>query len=152
MFNKFSQTNLESEYQLEYYNAIGLLFKNQLFLNKNNNLLEFNIQEIKSVSLKKERDLTNNYLLFAVACLLFVLSLSLSAKIAWANNIGFGLAAGLLLYAILKRTFSYSIVLFTNYSHIFSIPVNPQDQEEACKLLDRTKRKLKVQNKFMLAS
>jgi hypothetical protein len=152
MFNKITLTNPESEYQLEYYNTIGLLFRNQLILNKNNNLVEFDIDEIKSVYFKKERDLTNNYLIFIVACSLFALSLSFSPKMALYPQIGIGTALAILIYAILKRTYSYSIVLFTNYSHIFSIPVNHQDKEDACELLVRTKRKLKTKNEFMLAS
>jgi hypothetical protein len=152
MFNKITLSNPETEYQLEYFNAIGLLFRNQLFLNKNNNLVEFEIKEIKSVYFKKERDLSHNYILFVIACSLFALSLSFSPKIALYPQIGIGIALALLVYAILKRTYAYSIVLFTNYSHIFSIPVNPQDKEDACELLARTKRKLKTQKKFMQAS
>lgn len=152
MFNKITLTNPETEYQLEYYNAIGLLFRNQLFLNKNNKLIEFDIKEIKSVYFKKERDLTNNYIIFVFACCLLALSLSFSSKIALYPQIGIGSALAILIYAILKRTYAYSIVLFTNYSHIFSIPVNHQDKEDAAELLARTKRKLKTQNKFMQAS
>jgi hypothetical protein len=152
MFNKVSLTNPETEYQLEYYNSIGMLFKNQLFLNKNNKLVEFEIKEIKSVYLKKERDLTNNYLIFIIAASVFALSFSFSTKMALYPKIGIVTAIALLLYALLKRTYTYSIVLFTTYSHIFSIPVNHQDKEDVRELLARTKRKLKTQKKFMLAS
>lgn len=152
MFNKFNHSKPESEYQLEYFNAIGLLFKNQLILNKNNKLVEFNIEEIKSIYFKKDRELHQNYLIFLIACSLFAFSIFFNNKEVLFQRIGIVMAIGILLYALLKRTYKYKIVLFTHYSHIFSIPVNVQDKEDASELIARTKRKVRTNKNYMQAS
>lgn len=152
MFNKITLSKEETDFQLEYYNSIGLLFRNQLFLNKNNKVVEFTIPEIKSIYFKKERDLNQNYIIFIIACALFTFSLYFITQDVMQQKIGILLSAAIVLYALLKKTYSYSIVLFTNYSHIFSIPVNPQDKEDACELIARTKRKVRTNKKYMQAS
>jgi hypothetical protein len=50
MFQNLHLPKPESDYQLEYYNAIGLLFSDHLILNKDNKLIEFNIDEIINIS------------------------------------------------------------------------------------------------------
>jgi membrane-bound metal-dependent hydrolase YbcI (DUF457 family) len=152
MFNNFNLSNPESEYQLEYYNSIGLLFSDQLILNKNNKLVEFNIQEIKSIYFKKERELTQNYLIFIIACSLFAFSIYFNNKEVLFQKTGIIMAVGILLYALVKRTYTYNIVLFTHYSHLFSIPVNYQDKDDACELIAKTTHKVRTNKNYMQAS
>ncbi len=152
MFNNYTLTNPEAEYHLEYYNTIGLLFNDQLILNKNNKLLEFNIQDIKSIYFKKERELTQNYLIFIIACSLFAFSIYFNNKEILVQKIGIIIAFGILLYAFVKRTYTYNIVLFTQYSHLFSIPINDQDKDDACELIAKIKNKVRTNKNFMQAS
>jgi len=152
MFQNLHLSKPESDYQLEYYNAIGLLFSDHLILNKDNKLIEFNIDEIKSISFQKERELNQNYLILLLGGALLTFSYYFTVKEILFQKIGILLAVSILLYALLKRSYAYKIVLFTQYSHLFSIPVNDQDKEDACELITKTTLKVRTHKKYMQAS
>lgn len=133
--------NIDEEYQLEYYNPVGLLFKKHIFLNDDNKILEFDLQEIKRLMFKKERDLKANYLLHTLACFLLVTSTFFPDN-SWYRLFGYGFATIILLFAIAKKTYKYKIILLTKHSNYFTVQVNEAYEDDARELLSLTSEKI----------
>ncbi|MGL2965811.1 hypothetical protein [Flavobacterium sp. XGLA_31] len=152
MIKNLPSNRTNKEYQLEYYNPIGLLFKEHIFLHENNKLLEFDIQEIKRIFFKKERNLKQNYLLLTLAFPLLMGSFFLNSNFELLRYSGYGLSVALLIFAVIKKTYQYKIALFTKHSHYFSIPVNEEYKDDACELISLTKAKIKKNKLYLKAS
>lgn len=152
MLSNYNRSAPETDYQLEYYNTIGLLFNKHLILNKNNKLVEFSIDEIKSISIKKERELNLNYIIFIIACSLFTIALYFTNNELLFQKIGILTSVGVLVYAVLKRNYAYKIVLFTQYSHLFTIPITAEIKDDAHELVTKTKLKVRTKKNYMQAS
>lgn len=56
--------------KLEYFNAIGLIFQNHIYLNRNNALIQYEIDDIKRVYFKKERNLNQNFFSFITSLII----------------------------------------------------------------------------------
>jgi len=148
MLTNLHQTNYVKEYELEYQNRVGMLFKNHIFLNDNNKILKFKIQEIKRLFLKKERNLKFNYVLLTVATCIFVLSLIFCGNSILYRFVGFGASSIIFLFAMAKKKYHYKIILFTQNSsystvNIDKVNIDNVNKENARKLLSLTRPKIK---------
>ncbi|MBC7522920.1 MAG: hypothetical protein H7239_00545 [Flavobacterium sp.] len=106
MFKILPQTSESKDYELEFYNPMGLLFKNHIFLKDDNRILEFDTQEIKRLFLKKERNLKLNYLSLTVSCFLVVFTF-FQNDLATNKYISFGLASLFLIFALVKKMYDF---------------------------------------------
>lgn len=134
--------------QYDYYNAVGLLHDECLYLHNEHKLMQFDISTIKRLYLKKERDLSGNYklLLSSLLLLLPLLSATLYDRVhLW----GFLPAVLLLCYGLSKKKFTYIIVLFTSNSQLLNIAVSEDHKDEACELLSVAKSKIKTNKHYL---
>jgi len=149
MIKRLPLTDVDKEYELEYYNPVGLLFKNQIFIHDYQKILEFDIQEIKHLTLKKERDLKVNFVLFCISSFLLIVTLFLKDIVVLYRFSSFGFAALFLLAAMAKKTYQYKIILLTDHSHYFTVPIDEAYKDDAFELLAKAKIKMET-NKFYL--
>ena len=149
MFKTIPNAAINNDYELEYHNPVGLLFKNHVFLHDSNKILEFDIHEIKRLFLKKERDLKLNFLLLSIAAFLLVLAIILRDILVLYRLSSFGFAGLLLLAAMAKKTYQYKIILFTDHSHYFTVPISEEYKEDASELLSMTKNKMSKKSTYL---
>ncbi len=152
MFKALATIEITQKYQLEYYNSIGLLFPNHLFLHQDDRFLEFDIAEIKSIFFKRELDLRINYRFFVISVFLLALGYLLPDNLLSIRLLNFVPAILFLLLAVFRKNYSYKIMLYTHHSHYFTIPVNETYKEEACELLSLTKTKIKKNKSYLKVS
>lgn len=139
--------------KLECFNTVGLILQDQIYLNKNDQFLQFDINDIKQINLKKERDLKNNYSLFVMSCAL-VYSTSLLENSIGQNYklVFFLLSSVLLLFSFFKKNYHYTILLITAHYHLTSIIIKDNSKDQACEFISLTKRKIKENNIYQKAS
>ncbi|TBX67036.1 hypothetical protein EZL74_10280 [Flavobacterium silvisoli] len=140
------------DHKLEYFNTIGLLFQNHVYLNKNDELLEFDIKEIKRIYFRKQRDLKDNYCLFILSAVLAGATLYLGSYLSQNYKLPILIISGLLLlFSFLKKSYHYEIFLMTANHNFTAIEVNEANKDQACELISHTKRKMKKMKLYQQA-
>ncbi|WP_333600849.1 hypothetical protein [Flavobacterium sp.] len=138
--------------KLEYYNALGLIFQNHVCLNRDNDLLQYEINDIKRIYFKKNRCLKNNYSLFMISLVMVVSTYLLRTYFINYIFFSFIIATCIMLFSLFKNYYSYSIMLITIDHNIISVPINETSKEKASKLVALIKRKIKNNNQYLKAS
>jgi hypothetical protein len=138
--------------ELEYFNAIGLIFQNYIYLNRNDKLVEYEISDIKRVEFKMERNFNRN--LISIMCFLLVASstYALASILGNFKLVGFLVSAIFLLYSFLNKSYSYKIILITVNQNIVNLSINPNSKEQASKLVALIKLKIKKEAQYLKVS
>jgi hypothetical protein len=146
-----THTNSPNE-KLEYFNSLGLIFQNRIYLNKKNDLVAYEINDIRRIYLKKGRNLRINYIFFIMATVMGF-TVFLSKKLLGDYNvIGYAVSAGVLLFSLFKEYPNYCILLITHNHNINSILLNSNNRKQASKLVSIITKKIDLNNQYRKAS
>ncbi|WP_162127903.1 hypothetical protein [Flavobacterium phycosphaerae] len=138
---------------LEHFNTIGLLFQNRIYLNKNDELVQFDISEIRRIYFKKQRNIKNNSFLFMLSCIFATATVFLEKYLEQNYKLPLFLFSGMLLvYSLVKKSYRYEIFLITSNHNFTSIHVNAACKDQACELISLIKRKIKKNKQYQQAS
>lgn len=138
--------------KLEYFNALGLIFQNHIYLNRNDALVPYEIADIKRVHLKKERNLNYNCFLFVFSLLTAFSSYAFASVLGNFKLIGFAVSGSFLLYSLFKKSYNYRILLVTVHQNIVSVLISPDAKEQASKLVALIKLKIKNETQYLKVS
>lgn len=138
--------------KLEYFNTIGLIFQNEIYLNRNDVLLKYDVDEIKRVAFKKQRSLNRNYFTLFLSLLIVFFTCALGNILGNFKLFGFLISGSLLLYSFLNKSYSYQIFLITVNQNIVSLAINPDIKMEAFKLVALINKKIKNEAQYLKVS
>lgn len=138
--------------KLEYFNAIGLIFQNHIYLNRNNALIQYEIDDIKRVYFKKERNLNQNFFSFITSLIIAFSSYASAAFLGNFKLIAFMVSGCFFLYSFLNKSYNYRILMTTVHQNIISILISPEAKEEASKLVSLIKMKIKKDAQYLKVS
>jgi hypothetical protein len=136
---------------LEFFNAIGLIFKDYIFLTANNKLIWFEVEEIRQMSFKKNRVLTYNYVIFFLSFMIVIISFT-DSRLSDYRNTGFALGGILLIYALIKKTYQYTIQIITTEHNVISIIINKENKKQATQFIQIVKGKINQSKQFLKVS
>ncbi len=97
MINRTSILNKSHHDKFECFNTVGLILQDQIYLNRNDELLQFDINDIKQINIKKERNLKNNHSLFVTSCALVFSTFLLGNSIGQNYKLAFIFVSSVLL-------------------------------------------------------
>lgn len=138
--------------ELEYFNTIGLIFQNDIYLNRNNVLLKYEIEDIKRIAFKKQRNLNRNYFTFFIAVLIAFFLYTSGSIIGNFKLFGFLFSGILLVYSFLNKSYNYNIFLITINQNIVSLVINPDSVKQAYKLVALINKKIKNEAQYLKVS
>ena len=138
--------------KLEYFNTIGLIFQNDIYLNRKNTLVQYEIDDIKRIVFKKQRNLNHNYFTFLISLSIAFSSYALGIVTGNFKLFGFVVSGILLLYSFLNKSYSYHILLITMNQNIVSLLINPDCKKQASKLVTLINKKIKNDTQYLKAS
>lgn len=133
----------QSTIPIDYYNSLGLIYDNFIYINKKECLFRLELSLIKNIYIKKEKVLTLNILLLIISIGLFS-ALTLSQKTIPLNHkiIGYVSAVVILITAFIVKLTNYKIIITTINSNIISTSISADFKEEGVELVKNIKKSI----------
>lgn len=133
----------QSAIPIDYYNSLGLINDNFIYINKKECLFRLELSLIKNIYIKKEKVLTLNILLLIISFGLFS-ALTLSQKTIPLDHkiIGYVSAVVILITAFLIKLTNYKIIITTINSNIISTSISAEFKEEGIELVKNIKKSI----------
>lgn len=139
-------------HKLEYFNTIGLIFQNHIYLNRNNVSVQYDIADIKRVIFKKQRNLNQNCLLFVISLFIAFYSHTLGIILGNFKLFGFLVSGSFLVYSFLRKSYNYHILLLTVNQNTVSLSIKPECKKQATKLVTLINNKIKNDAQYLKVS
>lgn len=136
----------------DYYNSVGLIYDDYIYLNKKECLVRLESNLIRNIYFRKEKALTNNYLLLTAGLLIFATLLLTGNQLPFPHKIvGYSTALFFSLLALSKKFNHYKIIITTINSNIITTNINAEYKDEALELVTRIKQNIKPKTAMLRA-
>lgn len=137
---------------VDYYNAVGLIYDNSIYINKKDCLVRLELNLIRNIYFKKEKAITNNVFLLSAGLLLLGI-IALTDKIVPVDlkAIGYIAASIILVMAFLVKFDNYKIIITTINSNIITTNINSEYCEDGMELVTRIRNNINKDNSLKRA-
>ena len=134
---------------LVFSNSYGLLFADRIYLQRENAMSCFYLENLKSIKIKKTQEKKVNVfsLLFSLLILCFT-TIYIEINIVF-MTISYVIAALLILLSFTFKKYLYTIVILTNTNDFISIQVTPELKYVAKEFINKVHKKLKENDRFL---
>ncbi len=134
---------------LVFSNSYGLIFVDRIYLQRENALSCFYLENLKSIKIKKTQEKKVNVfsLLFSLLILCFT-TFYIEINIVF-MTISYVIAALLILLSFTFKKYLYTIVILTNTNDFISIQVTTELKYAAKDFVNKTNKKLKENDRFL---
>ncbi|MBF6642198.1 hypothetical protein IVB69_11955 [Flavobacterium sp. J49] len=137
---------------VDYYNAVGLIYDNSIYINKKDCLVRLELSLIRNIYFKKEKALTSNIFLLSIGLFLIAM-LALTDKIIPLDFkvIGYSTAVVAVLLAFLIKFNNYKIIITTINNNIITTNINSEYCEDGLELVTRIRNNINKENSLIRA-
>lgn len=141
MKSKEKSMTLHYDAPINYYNSVGLIYDDYIYINKKECLVRLESNLIRNVYFKKEKELKYNYLLLTIGLLLFTtILLSEKHMLFEFKFIGYSVALFFSLFSLIKNFDNYKIIITTINCNIITTKIDSDNKDDALELVTRLKQ------------
>lgn len=134
---------------LVFSNSYGLLFADRIYLQRENALSCFYIENLKSVKLTKTQEKkVNIFSLLGSVLILCIATLYIENDLAFMIT-SYVIAAVFILMSFTFKKYLYTIIILTNANDFISIKVNTDMKYAAKEFVTRVNKELKENDRFL---
>nr|WP_294776317.1 hypothetical protein [uncultured Flavobacterium sp.] len=137
---------------VDYYNAVGLIYDNSIYINKKDCLIRLELNLIRNIYFKKEKAITNNVFLLSTGLFLMAI-IGLTDKFVPVDfkAIGYIAASIILVLAFLVKFNNYKIIITTINSNIITTNINAEYREDGMELVTQIRNNISKENTLIRA-
>lgn len=134
---------------LVFSNSYGLIFDDRIYLQRENALSCFYLENLKSVKLSKTQEKkVNIFSLLGSVLILCITTLYIENNLAFMIT-SYVIAAVLILMSFTFKKYLYTIIILTNANDFISIKVNTDMKYAAKEFVTRVNKELKENDRFL---